>query len=222
MAGSVSGLALAAVGCNEGTKTTALPGISWPDVAAHPTPRSGRVTPSADPPATVISTGPGVLQRVYRRSNWTRTGPDLSRIRSMGRIERITIHHEGMDEAVQFDDIANMKQRLRKMHRSHVNRGFADLGYHYVIDRAGRIWQGRSLDYQGAHVKNHNPHNIGVMVLGDFELQSPTPAQVAVLSAAVRELRDRYRVPLSGVHTHQELGPTLCPGTHLQVRVTSL
>ena len=115
-----------------------------------------------------------------------------------------------------------MRDRLELVRRSHVGRGFADLGYHYVIDRAGRIWEGRSLSYQGAHVKHQNPHNIGVMVMGNFELQSPTQPQLVTLTGAVRELRAKYRVPRRSVFTHRELGPTTCPGKRLQTNVVAL
>ena len=30
-----------------------------------------------------------------------------------------------------------------------------DVGYHYAVDRAGRVWECRPLTWQGAHVRNH-------------------------------------------------------------------
>jgi N-acetyl-anhydromuramyl-L-alanine amidase AmpD len=97
-----------------------------------------------------------------------------------------------------------------------------DIGYHFIIDRAGRIWEGRPLIYQGAHVKDENEHNLGIMTLGNFDRQSPTTAQLMTLQHMLAYLRHQYSVPVSKVYTHQELNPTACPGLHLQPRIVAM
>ncbi len=72
------------------------------------------------------------------------------------------------------------------------------------------------MGYQGAHVKDHNLANIGVVALGNFDRQQPTQAQLNTVQQLLGELMDRYGVPISRVHTHQEWVPTACPGRHLQ------
>jgi hypothetical protein len=52
--------------------------------------------------------------------------------------------------------------------------------------------------------------------MGDFDHQRPTDAQLGTLRATLVSLQKSYRVPLRLVFTHQELGPTSCPGTSLQ------
>jgi hypothetical protein len=76
--------------------------------------------------------------------------------------------------------------------------------------------------YQGAHVKDHNEHNIGVMVLGNFDEQKPTGAQLTTLRGTLVKLMGYYDVPVSRVHTHRELNPTTCPGDALQPQVNYL
>jgi N-acetylmuramoyl-L-alanine amidase len=138
------------------------------------------------------------------------------RILPMDGVERITVHHEG-SEVVTFDDVPDVIKRMESIRVYHaVDRGWGDIGYHFVIDRAGRVWQGRDLAYQGAHVRDHNPHNIGVMVMGNFDLQSPTSAQLTTLRATLITLQKSYRVPIQRVYTHQELMSTECPGVALQ------
>ena len=112
--------------------------------------------------------------------------------------------------------------RIERVRRAHLDRGWGDIGYHYIIDRGGRIWEARSVVYQGAHVKDHNEHNIGVMVLGNFDLQQPSDAQLTTLQTLIKALREKYSVPITKLHTHQELMPTACPGKNLQPRVASL
>ena len=87
---------------------------------------------------------------------------------------------------------------------------------------AGRLWHGRDLRYQGAHVPAHNEHNIGVMVLGNFDLQQPTRAQMVTLQDTLIRLKRIYRVPVTRLYTHQELTPTRCPGSSLQPQMVDL
>jgi N-acetyl-anhydromuramyl-L-alanine amidase AmpD len=144
-----------------------------------------------------------------------------ARILPMGTVERITVHHEGSTE-VTFADWVSTAQRLEMIRQSHLERLHAgDIGYHYVIDRAGNIWQGRDIAFQGAHVRDHNAGNVGVMVLGNFDVQRPTDAQLATLRTTVATLRQAYRVPLGRVYTHKELNPTECPGINLQGRMVA-
>jgi hypothetical protein len=151
------------------------------------------------------------------RSRWATAGPIPARLNGMGQtnIEHITVHHEG-SSAVYFDDEGQVRQRLDAIRRAHLSRAFGDIGYHFIVDRAGRVWEGRSLVYQGAHVKDHNYHNLGIMALGNFDEQAPTDAQLRRLIAVVRTARAACGVPLNRVHTHQELKPTRCPGHSLQ------
>ena len=48
----------------------------------------------------------------------------------------------------------------------HLQRGFRDIGYHYVIYRDGTIHTGRPVAQAGAHCTGHNAHSIGVCYIG--------------------------------------------------------
>ncbi|QDU34513.1 N-acetylmuramoyl-L-alanine amidase [Poriferisphaera corsica] len=154
--------------------------------------------------------------RPIARSNWTKIGPAKGRVNTMRGVNKITIHHEG-SSTFWTTDYRTTAKHLDDVRKGHVgNKGWGDIGYHYIIDRAGRVWEGRSIRYQGAHVSGHNPNNVGVMVLGNFEKQKPTKAQLTALQTTLRALIRKYRVPVTRVYTHQELMPTKCPGRNLQ------
>ena len=88
---------------------------------------------------------------------------------------------------------------------------------HFAVDPAGRVWEARPLGWQGAHVKDHNPGNIGIVVLGNFEVQTPGPSQLEGVRRHVTSLMRAYNVPRSRVHTHRDWGAqTACPGDTLQ------
>lgn len=152
---------------------------------------------------------------VLSRREWAGGDPIPSRMDRMTPVNRITVHHDGMDPnwSTSRRDCA---ARIDLIRRAHQNRHWGDIGYHYVIDRSGRVWEGRPLRYQGAHVKHHNEGNIGVMCLGNFERQSPSRAQLRALTEHLQRLMAEHNVPRSRVYTHQELGVTACPGRALQ------
>lgn len=54
-------------------------------------------------------------------------------------------------------------EEIREWHR---DRGFSDIGYHYVIRRDGTVEEGRSIKKPGAHVKGHNSDTIGICLVG--------------------------------------------------------
>lgn len=67
-----------------------------------------------------------------------------------------------------------------------------------------------------AHVKDWNENNLGIMLMGNFMHERPTPQALAALARLVSSESARYRVPSSMIRTHRELSPTACPGDHLQ------
>jgi len=218
----IAGLGLLAAGCAPTPATLVRrPGTPWPDGSSSPTKTAAGVQSVVSPRANsrAAASGPaGVLPRSW----WTKSGPIRSKVNPMKGVSRITVHHEG-HTPVWFTDQASTRARLEQVRNIHTrDRHWGDIGYHYIIDRAGRIIEGRNIVYQGAHVSRQNPHNVGVMLLGNFEKQSPSRAQLVSLQKTLRHLMLTHRVPVSRVYTHRELGPTVCPGRNLQPRVASL
>jgi len=192
----------------------------WPGAVAPPANARGtavRPRPQA-PAATRADQG---LRAISRR-NWASAGPVAGRVNPMRSINRITVHHEGW-KTVYFTDAKSTADRIEKIRAVHVrDRHWGDIGYHYVVDRAGRLWEARHVAYQGAHVKDNNPNNIGILVLGNFDDQTPSQAQVNRLVYTLRSLQKTYRVRTDRVYTHQELMPTACPGTSLQRQMVTI
>ncbi|MEN0019663.1 MAG: peptidoglycan recognition family protein [Planctomycetota bacterium] len=158
---------------------------------------------------------------VISRSEWAKFGPNRSLANLMTKITRLTIHHDGMQPFTSKSRSA-AASRLESIRRSHAGSGWADIGYHYVIDPAGRIWHARPESLQGAHVKSHNAGNIGIMVMGNYERQTPTRESVQALRAIVTDRMAAHRISKSRIHTHRELGSTACPGRSLQAAINDM
>jgi hypothetical protein len=156
------------------------------------------------------------------RARWARGAPVMRRLNPLGGVSRITVHHEGHTDPVYFTDPTSSAERMELIRKWHLQRGFGDIGYHFVVDRAGRIWEGRSTRFQGAHVRKNNERNLGVMVLGNFDRQRPSSAQLDVVNKLIPHFSRLHGVPVHRIYTHRELVPTTCPGNALQTHMVHL
>lgn len=133
----------------------------------------------------------------------------------------MTVHHDGMPP-VWLSSRQDVASRIDQIRTAHQSNGWGDIGYHYIVDPFGQVWEGRPIAYQGAHVKDQNERNLGVLVLGNFEAQQPTSAQVAAVERFLVMQMRNYRVPVTRVNTHRELASTLCPGRNMQYAMNQL
>ena len=65
-------------------------------------------------------------------------------------------------------------------------------------------------------MKDQNPGNLGILVMGNYDRQQVTMAQKQAIDRFVTVQLRQYRLPVRNLHTHQELAPTACPGRLLQ------
>ena len=154
---------------------------------------------------------------IIPRSAWTNEGPMMFDVQPMASIYRMTIHHTAMPDDDESDLGGSTKLRLQKILFVHKHKqNWADIGYHYIIDQSGRIWEGRNIKYQGAHAKGlNNLGNIGIALIGNFETHYPTEIQKKALVNFVHYLKEKYNIKSSDVYPHEHFRGTKCPGKHL-------
>ena len=209
--------------CTKPTKTSQLPDVPWPGTDQRAANFDYSSTRTRSNVSTSSNTGSGSqFPDVITRSTWSRGNPNFKNMNRMLPVKHITIHHDGMQPMVGSSESV-AKSRLESIRHFHRNgRGWGDIGYHFAIDRAGRIWEARPIGWQGAHVKDHNEGNIGILAMGNFDQQSPSDAQVAALAKHVAAVASRYRISPTNIRTHQEWAATACPGRYMQSRIVSL
>jgi len=153
------------------------------------------------------------------RARWGARPPIPSRLNdTVGGYDRITIHHSADVPGVRFDgSLEDSVLAMRKVQRTHVDvRAYGDIGYHFLVDAAGRVFEGRDLRYQGAHAGgNNNLRNIGVCLLGNFERSRPSAEAMAALEDLLVELRREHGITRGALVGHGELKSTACPGPTL-------
>ena len=101
--------------------------------------------------------------------------------------------------------------RAVEIDRWHRLRGFARIGYHYVVLRSGVVELGREEQEIGAHTAGHNGRSIGICLVGGVAEDGRRaeanfrPQQYRALAALLRELRQRY--PRARICGHRDLSP---------------
>ena len=129
----------------------------------------------------------------------------------MRRITKIILHctatPEGRD--VSAEDIRQW----------HLDRGWSDIGYHYVIDINGNLQEGRPLTRAGAHARGHNKGSIGIAYVGGVDANlkpkdTRTEDQKGRLKALILDLMDEY--PEATLHGHNEFSNKACPSFDVQ------
>lgn len=110
-----------------------------------------------------------------------------------------------------------LSAKISEINRWHRERGWAGIGYHWVIDRDGTIAQGRQESQQGAHTSGHNVGTIGVCLLGGFGSNATdrfgdhyTPEQEAALTRLIEQIRSRHTI--TRISGHNDYSPRACPG----------
>jgi len=119
----------------------------------------------------------------------------------------IILHHTGAEE-----------KNAEQVRKNHLRRGWQDVGYNYIIEKDGTVVSGRSLDIPGAHcsASGMNHKSVGIALIGNFEVRSPTEKQITALISLLKRLKEELSIPEKNVLPHKSVpgAKTLCPGKH--------
>lgn len=161
---------------------------------------------------------------IQRRETWKAAAAQPSRLTlNTAAWNRITIHHSAKDsKEMGTPTSGNVAEHIKDIQTFHMRgRSWGDIGYHFLIDPTGRIWQGRLLDWQGAHAQgSNNVANIGICLIGDFNHERPDPRALEALGRLVDELSERHDIPRERVYGHRRFAATECPGDALMAWVS--
>ncbi len=171
---------------------------------------------------------------VISRSQWG-ARPHRGELRSLGAVHQVVIHHAAGYPAETKQEGARQVLALQKLHQGPLRNG-SDIGYHFVIDAGGHIFQGRPYVRgeqladvpqfaMGEHVLKIDSHKLGICLLGCFHPEqadcndAPTPSALDALERLLWFICRSYNVRPSDILTHRDFAPTVCPGEKLYVAV---
>ncbi len=149
------------------------------------------------------------------------------------KIQKLIVHHTDSElkdlNGDSRKDAGDYRAIVRAVYQYHTRtRGWGDIGYNYLIDPLGNVYEGRAGgdDVVGAHSMCHNNGAIGVALIGDYqENEVPAPALEA-LSTLLAKLSDKYTLNPKGkgvfygqeiatILGHRDVRATACPGEKL-------
>jgi hypothetical protein len=189
------------------------------------------------------------LPHIIARSQW---GADES-IRTWDpeyapTLKAATLHHTADRNTYSADDVAGIMRSIYAYHTQ--TRGWGDIGYNFIVDKFGRIFEGRyggvSSTVIGAHAGGFNTGTFGVSMLGNYaEVDTPQVMLEAVASVMAWKLNlyglspygtsqltsagggtSKYpkgqTVTLPTVFAHRDVGSTTCPGQYAYNRMGQL
>ncbi|MDJ0952921.1 MAG: peptidoglycan recognition family protein [Acidimicrobiia bacterium] len=131
-------------------------------------------------------------------------------------IDRITVHHT----AVVLTDNRAAPARLRGHQEFHQGRGWPDIAYHFIIDAAGNIYEGRPVDAVGDTGTDYDPTgHFLVCCEGDFNQQPITPEQYRSLIEILAWGAAAFGVDPTTIQGHRDVASTSCPGDGLHALI---
>jgi hypothetical protein len=181
------------------------------------------------------------MPAVYSRAQW---GADES-IRTWdpeyaSTLKAATIHHTADGNNYTADQVPALMRSIYAYHT--VTRGWGDIGYNVIVDKFGRIFEGRygglASTVIGAHAGGFNEYTFGVSMLGNYDL---VPVPQATVNAVIEIIAWKFGLydidPLGGttlvsagggtsryaagtpvtlptIFGHRDVGSTACPGVY--------
>ena len=170
------------------------------------------------------------VPQIITRAEWGADESLRSGTPDFAPLNRVIVHH-----TVTATDEPNPAGRIRTIHQFHTQgRGWSDIGYNFIVDGAGRIYEGRlaraygvgevhdgedssGRGVIGAHASGHNAGSVGIALLGTYTdgRISPTDAALdAVATLAAWKLGSRGIDPRApgALIAHRDVVATGCPG----------
>lgn len=138
-------------------------------------------------------------------------------------VKFLAVHHTATSA-----DLDDPRQAVRNIQYYHaVKRGWGDIGYNYVIDQQGNIYEGRDggTDVIGGHSREINKVSVGISLLGNYQESDVPEAALKSLSKLLNSLADQYDLDVKGFDNyegrsypvlggHADYSATSCPGIY--------
>jgi hypothetical protein len=147
----------------------------------------------------------------------------------------VAIHHTAGTNDYVASDVAGIVRSIQAYHE--VTLKWCDIGYNFLVDKFGTIYEGRgggiAVAIHGAHAGEWNTNTTGISLIMNTETYDPSTAVIdSVAKVAAWKLANNYRDPLGKVtiakktidviFRHGDVQATLCPGKYMNAKMASL
>ncbi|XP_062329062.1 peptidoglycan recognition protein 5 [Osmerus eperlanus] len=150
---------------------------------------------------------------VVPRRQWGAVSPRC-RNTLKGPAQRAVIHHTALSYCESPCECVAELTRIQTMHMQ--DRDFDDIGYNFLVGGDGTVYEGRGWGIVGAHAKENNHDSVGIALLGNFNIDSPSPAALSsVRQLLLHGISQGYLDTRYILLGHSDLRDTECPGKRL-------
>lgn len=138
----------------------------------------------------------------------------------MRTINKIILHWIGDGDSRNMDS-QNFVDAIRDMHMAPPNN-YIDIGYHYLIGRSGKVYDGRPDSQSGAHCYGYNSDSLGVNLLYGTADKALTDESYKALIKLLAELCAKYNIPRDNIFGHRDFLATQCPGDFIYAKIQAI
>jgi len=206
-------------------------GTSTDDEVAPPTATDG--DDALDLQAATYTPRP----KIFSRAQW---GAD-ERLRDKGSLRYGKVNAGFVHHTVNANDYTRSQVPgiLRSIYAYHTkSRGWSDVGYNFLVDRFGRIWEGRyggvDRPVVGAHTLGYNDDSFAMSAIGNFDVRQPSQSMIEAYGALFAWKLSLHGVDASStkqfvtsrnfpaINGHRDAGSTACPGKYLYAKLATI
>lgn len=163
------------------------------------------------------------MTRVIARAEWGAQYRDGFGNRALSGITKIVLHHSVTTSPPVGSSFSQDCAAIRTLERIGQNRFKGGISYTFAIPKSGRVFAGHSLGRIGAHTGGHNTTAIGVVLVGNYQGEAPTPEQEAALAWLVDVYLPEQGVRVGRItHGHRDFKATSCPGNRAYARIAAI
>ena len=132
----------------------------------------------------------------------------------IGMVSEFYVHHfgGGMRPTTSVEE---SMARMRSVQRTHAEtNGWSDIGYSFVVDNLGNVFEGRGWGRSGAHTYGYNSKGHAAAWMGDSTVEGPSGAALAAIATVYGEgVALGHQAPGSLILAHRDRVPdTACCG----------
>lgn len=126
----------------------------------------------------------------------------------------VFVHHTGGTKDKPLADTSHHTAQIAE--DWHLKKGWDGLGYHYFIEKDGKVWAGRPEHRNGAHARGYNTKSIGICLAGNFDLTHPTQEQTDALTQLLKDIVAKHNIPIKNIIPHRTVANKSCYGWNLK------
>lgn len=129
---------------------------------------------------------------------------------------KIYVHHTAVSRNAQKKQFLPVNRYHQQQFGAYCVSSMAYFGgYHILIEPDGTEYRYREDNEEGCHTKGYNDTSLGVCLAGNFDIESPTDAQIKTLKARLKKWTMRFNISPELIYPHRAVANKTCYGTML-------